>query len=274
MMSCVKKFYFVSCIALLAIIFAGYADSASAADVSLKDKTFKLAMNATFKPYEFSTPDGGFEGFDVDILQYIADTLGFKFTIDDMDFNGLVGALSSGRADFVISGISPTEERLKVLDASTSYFYPTIAIVSLQTKPFLTSDELNGHKVATVFGTTYEEQTQAFPGVEVIPINDTTAVIQELLNGRVDAAVLDGCQSAEFVKMHPDKIEFHLLPIQLNLEDSYAILFPKGSPNLAPINAVLEEMLKNGAIDKLIEKWFGDDYLVGYKKGLQEIGVK
>lgn len=265
----VKKGCILLGAALCIAVIVGSASFAWAADDSMRGKTFRLAINATFRPFESATPDGGFEGLDIDILNHIADTLGFKVEFHDMDFSGLVGALSSGRADFVISGISPTEERLKFLDASISYFYPTIAIVSRKSKPYSTPEALKGLKVAVPFGTTYEAQAQKFEGVEVVPINDTTAVVQELLNERVDAAVLDGCQSAEFAKLHPGQIEFRLLPVEMDRENSYAILFPKDSPYVAPMNAVLEEMLKNGEVDRIIEKWLGADYLDNYKKGLQ-----
>ncbi|GHS96779.1 basic amino acid ABC transporter substrate-binding protein [Synergistales bacterium] len=265
-----KKVCIVSSLVLfvMGVTCVVLSPSSEAAEGALKGKTLRVAIEAAFAPFESATADGGFEGLDIDILNAIAERLGFDVEISDMAFEGLVGALNSGRADFVISGISPTTERKKIIDASTSYFYPTIAIVSRTESPYPTVESLNGHKVAVPFGTAYEARATSFPGVTVAPINGTTAVLQELLSTRVDAAVLDGCQAAEFLKMYPDKIEFHLLPIEQDIENSYAILFVKNSEYLKPIDAVLVDMLNDGTVDKIIEKWLGSEYLVNYKAGL------
>jgi len=254
------------------LVFAAMSCSAFAAE-DLNGKTLRLALNSTFVPFEFITEDGDFDGFDIDIVNRLAEKLGFNMEISDMIFDGLIGALVSGRADFVISGISPTTERLKVVDATISYFYPTIAIITQQGNNFPTPESLSGHKVGTSFGNTYEAQARAWPGVEVVALNTMTDVLQELLSSRIDAAVMDGCQSAVFTKMYPDKLKFTLLPIELNIEDSFAVLFPKNSPYREPINAALTEMLKNGEIDTLIEKWFGADYLANYREEMKQAGL-
>jgi polar amino acid transport system substrate-binding protein len=204
------KLGFGICLALLTVVTCALPIWAAPAN-SLEGKTLRLAVNATFAPFESATENGGFEGLDIDVVNRLAEKLGFSLEITDLEFAGLVGALTSGRADFVISGISPTPERLEHLDASISYFYPTIAIMSRKAAAYPTVESLNGHKVAVPFGTSYEKEAETFPGVEIVPITGTPSVIQELRNTRVDAAVLDGCQAAVFAGMYPD-LEFHLLP--------------------------------------------------------------
>ena len=105
-----KALLFCCAVLLAAGMLAGCA---SAADKPLAGKHFKLAMNATFAPFESVSikSDGKSEivGFDVDLLNAMAADLGFTYEIKDMEFKGLIGELHSGRADFVISGLSPTE---------------------------------------------------------------------------------------------------------------------------------------------------------------------
>ncbi|MDR1732351.1 MAG: ABC transporter substrate-binding protein [Synergistaceae bacterium] len=256
------------CVASLLVVLAASCAFAAPAD-ALKGKTLRLAINATFAPFESATQGGGFEGLDIDIVNRLAEKLGFKLDISDMEFAGLVGALTSGRADFVISGISPTPERLERLDASSSYFYPTIAIISRKAAPYPTIESLNGRKVAVPFGTSYEKRAETFPGVTVSPINGTPAVVQELRNTRVDAAVLDGCQAAVFAGMYPE-LEFHLLPLEMTRETSYAILFPKGSELREPIDAALKEIVDSGELYKMIEKWMGAAYLADYRERITQ----
>src|SRR6056297_2127632 len=99
----------------------------------LEGEKLVLAINATFPPFEsVEVVDGEtkFIGMDVDLVEKLSEKLGFSYEITDMAFAGLVGAIQSGRADFVCSGISPTAERLKNIDFSISYYYPGIAAVS------------------------------------------------------------------------------------------------------------------------------------------------
>jgi polar amino acid transport system substrate-binding protein len=232
----------------------------------------RLAINATFAPFESVTVNEGkeeFEGIDIDIANYLAETMGFEIEITDMTFDGLIGSLTSGRSDMVISGISPTQERLQNVDFSTSYFWPSIAIISRVNEPYDTPESLDGKKVAVPFGTSYETKAQTFPGVEIVSITGTPSVIQELKNARVEAAVIDGCQAAEFVKIHPD-LQFTLLPIEKIMEDSFAIAFPKNSPLTPVFNEALQEMMDNGELDKIIVKWLGETYLADYKAGLAQ----
>ncbi|MCR4436041.1 MAG: transporter substrate-binding domain-containing protein [Clostridiales bacterium] len=236
----------------------------------LEGKKLVLAINATFAPFESVkvTPEGKteFQGIDIDIANSLADKLGFQMEITDMAFAGLIGALTSHRADFVISGISPTKERLNSVDFTTSYFYPSIAIISRKDSPFKTADELNGKKVAVPFGTSYEAKAKAMKGTNVIAIDGSPAVIQELKSKRVDAAVIDGCQAAEFVKQNPE-LEYHLLPNEHLLEDSFAIATPKNSELTPILDKAIKEMMANGELDKIVAKWLGEDYVKEYKAG-------
>jgi polar amino acid transport system substrate-binding protein len=229
-----------------------------------------LAINATFAPFEsVKINEGGeseFEGIDIDIANKLAEKLGFEMEITDMAFSGLIGALTSNRADFVISGISPTEERLKNVDFTTSYFFPSVAIISLKENAINEESELAGKKVAVPFGTTYEIKAKSIEGTEVVSIDGTPAVIQELNNKRVDAAIIDGCQAAEFVKQNPD-LQYSLFPVERVIEESFAIATPKDSELLSSLDEALKEMMENGELDEIIAKWLGEEYLEEYKLG-------
>lgn len=236
----------------------------------LQGKKLTLAINATFAPFESVKINGEgkteFEGVDIDIANHLAEKLGFEMEITDMAFAGLIGALTSNRADFVISGISPTEERLKNVDFTTSYFFPSVAIISRKESAYKDESELNGKKVAVPFGTTYEIKAKSIEGVEIASIDGTPAVIQELKNKRVDAAIIDGCQAAEFVKQNPD-LQYSLFPVERVIEESFAIATPKDSELLPTLDEALKEMMENGELDKIISKWLGEEYLKEYKLG-------
>ena len=65
------------------------------------------------------------EGFDVDLNQALADKLGYTFELDDMDFTGLIGSITSKRCDYIISALSSNEKRKKVVDFSQGYYAVT-----------------------------------------------------------------------------------------------------------------------------------------------------
>lgn len=239
----------------------------------LEGKKLVLAINATFAPFEsVKISDEGetqFQGIDIDIANHLSEKLGFEMEITDMAFAGLIGALTSKRADFVISGISPTETRLESVDFTRSYFFPSIAIICRSEDPYKTGSELNGKKVAVPFGTSYEVKAKSLEGTDVIAIDGTPAVIQELKNKRVDAAIIDGCQAAEFVKQNPE-LEYHLFPIERKMEESFAIATPKGSELTPILDNALKEMMENGELDSIISEWLGEEYFNQYKVGVQE----
>lgn len=92
-------------------------------DVERKNGTLVMATNAAFPPYEYYA-DGSSKkiiGIDADIAQAIADKLGMKLEISDMEFDSIIVAVQSGKADIGIAGMTVTEDRLKNIDFSDAY---------------------------------------------------------------------------------------------------------------------------------------------------------
>lgn len=231
----------------------------------LAGEHLNLAVNATFPPFESvvlneETGESEIVGLDIDIANALADRLGFTFEVTDMEFNGLVGALQSGRADFVLSGISPTEERKESVDFTEDYFYPKTSIMCKKGENIASLDELKGKTVSASFGTTYEALAKTVEGTTVTSLNSTPLVIQELVNERVDAAIIDASQAAEFLKAQPT-LEYHVLSEkEVPPDDSYAIACPKGSDLVGYFNTALAEMKESGEMDELVAKWMGDGF--------------
>lgn len=238
----------------------GKKSANTAADKKSSDKpALVMSTNATFPPFESVDTSNGTKkivGLDIDIANEIAKNLGFTYTVKDMAFSGIVGSLMAGRGDFAISGMSPTPERLKNVDFSDPYFYPRNAIVANKGSNYTSADKLVGKKIAVPFGTTYENDAKKIQGATVVPLDGSPAVIQELNNKQVDAAILDGAEAVEFIKKNPG-LEMHLMP---KTEDCFAIAFPKGSKWVKPFNQELKKMKENGTLDKLIVKWLGEEY--------------
>ena len=92
----------------------------SPADVDRSNGTLTMATNAAFEPYEYY--DGGdVVGIDVDLAQAICDKLGYELKVEDMEFDSIIAAVQSGKADFGAAGMTVTEDRLKNIDFTDTY---------------------------------------------------------------------------------------------------------------------------------------------------------
>lgn len=284
MKSKIMKMFALFCsISICVLVFAGCGSSASvsssdsSSDSSsasssntsakvLSGKKYKIALNATFAPFESVSVDSsgktGYVGFDIDVINAMAKDLGFTYTVDNMDFNGLVGALQSGRDDFVISGISPTEERKKSVDFTEPYFTCKTAIIERKGGKLVSTSDLKGKKIAASFGTEYETLAKE-SGAVVSSMNSSTLVMQELLNDRVDGAILDASQASVEVKQYSN-LEYHVIPSKQlgdSVSNEFAIACPKDSPLVGTFNKELKKLNNDGTIKKLIIKWMGKAYL-------------
>ena len=109
----------ICCIAL-ALVMALSTVGLFASCAKEKEKTLVMATNANFPPYEYK--DGAaFAGIDVELAQAIADKLGMKLEIQDVEFGAIVAGVESGKYDIGMAGMTVTEDRKKQVSFSTTY---------------------------------------------------------------------------------------------------------------------------------------------------------
>jgi len=217
-----------------------------------------LVTSADYPPYEFRETATGNQiiGFDIDIAKYITKELGYQLEIKDTDFSGLIPALQSRRADFVMAGMTPTEERKKNIDFSDIYYEAKNTIVAKKGSNLTKPEDLTGKKVGVQLGTIQEKEAKKFKGITLVALNKTGELILEIKSNRIDAAILEDTIAKGFVTSNPD-LEFNTIP---NTEAAgSAIAFPKGSPLVADFNRVLQQMKTSGELERLVNKWFGDN---------------
>ena len=215
-----------------------------------------MVTSADYPPYEFrDTASGNNEiiGFDVDIAKYITKELGLELSITDTDFNGIIPALQSKRADFAMAGMTPTAERKKNVDFSDLYYDAKNTIVSLKGSNLTTPADLSGKEVGVQLGSTQETAAKEFKNVKLKSLNKTSEIIQEVKAKRIEAAIIEDTIAKGFIANNPD-LEFTTIPNAG--EAGSAIAFPKGSARVADFNRILAQMKQSGEIDRLIKKWF------------------
>ncbi|MGB3137103.1 MAG: transporter substrate-binding domain-containing protein [Nodosilinea sp.] len=222
-----------------------------------------MATSADYPPYEFVETAGGTEeivGFDVDIARHITTELGYELEITNIDFSGLIPALQADRADFVMAGMTPTEERKENVDFSDIYYDAKQTIVFPSSEAITGPADLGDKTVGVQLGSIQEELgndlAASTPGMELSPLNRINEIVQELKSGRIDAAIIEDTVAKGFLANNPD-----LTSVEIPEEGPVgsAVAFPQDSELTSEFNRVLAEMESSGKMEELINKWFGDE---------------
>ncbi len=219
-----------------------------------------VACDTSFPPFEFKDPaTGTHTGFDVQLWDAIAKKIGVEYTLQPMDFNGIIPGLQSNQVDVGIAGITIKPERSKVVDFSDPYYNAGILIlVKAGNTSIKDIKDLKGKVVATKLGTTSADFVKANCGakeVKLFPNSD--AMFMELVAGGADAVMFDSPVIGDYVRKAPKGQVEVVGPLYQG--QSYGIAFPKGSALVAKVNAALKELRANGEYRTLYVKWFGSE---------------
>ena len=242
---------------MICSMFAGCGSKSSEGLKTVEPGKLIMSTNAAFPPYEMTTDDGGFEGIDVEIAAAIAEKLGLELVIDDMDFDAAQLAVQQGKSDICMAGLSVTEDRQLVMDFSVTYA-KGVQVVIVKEGSDVTMDNLGEKMIGTQRGTTgyiYASDSPENGGYgedHVIAYDNGITAVQALINGQVDCVIIDNAPAQEFVASNPG---LALLEGQWVVED-YAIGLNKNNPELTEaINEILAEMLADGTIQAIIDKY-------------------
>jgi polar amino acid transport system substrate-binding protein len=210
-------------------------------------------------PWEAKNEKGEFEGFEVDLAKAIAKKLNRDLDLQDLGFQALFAATSSGRIDLAISTITITAERLKTQAFTQPYYDSDMALAAAETTPLKTVTDVKGKTLgalATSTGETWIRANMEKYGIAGIKTYNTQQdLLLDTRNGRVDGAISDlaGMQFT-FQKMPGMKIVE-----RIKTGDQYAMMMRKGSPLLEPVNNAISELKQDGTLAALHKKWLGAD---------------
>lgn len=223
---------------------------------SEEDKVLEMGTSAEFPPFESRDASGEFVGFDIDMANRIAEEMGYELKITDMKFDGLIGALQNDRVDMVIAGMSATDARKENVDFSTEYHFSGEMFVTPKDSDVKTLEDLEGKTVGVQLGTIQEEGANAIieeEGInfELKALDDSGALIQEILSGRIDAAYMD----KEVAKGYIEAQDLGAFDDPTTSSPGMAVAFPKDSELVEEVNAVLAEMEESGEMEELKKKW-------------------
>ena len=220
-----------------------------------------MSTNATFPPYEM-VADGegvngsGFEGIDIEIAYALADKLGLELVIDDMDFDAALMAVQNNSADMMLAGLSYSEERDEVVDFSDPYA-TGVQVVIVKEGSGVTMDNLGEYMIGTQRGTTgfiYASDTPENGGYgedHVIGYDSGVTAVQELINGTIDAVIIDKQPAEAYVAANPDA---GLTILDGNwVEEDYCLAVDEGNTALLDaLNTAMNELKSDGTLDAIV----------------------
>ena len=255
-----KKLLVVLVTLLMVLCLAGCGNKQEAAQTEEK-KTLFMATEATFQPYEFYEGEE-IVGIDVEIAKAICDKLGYGLEVVDVAFDSIIPGIMEGKYDFGLAGMTVTDERKEQVNFSDSYATGVQVVIVNEDSEIATVDDLFGDKnytVGTQTGTTgflYATWDIADAGLGTVKdYMKTTDAAQALVNKQIDCILLDN-EPAKAIVANNEGLK--ILDTEYAVEE-YAIALAKENTELLnEMNTVLNELINDGTVDKILKKYIGD----------------
>ena len=227
---------------------------------SFGEKKLYVGTNAEFKPYEYLEGDK-IVGFDIELMEAMAEEMGYIVKWNNMTFDGLLPALQMGKIDAVIAGMSPTPERVKAVDFGKPYLnFKTghAVIVRENETEIVKNEDLNGKKVGAQLGTKQEDLAKGF-GAEIVRYDSFTGALLALKQNKVQAVVLDEQSAEKYLKtMSGVKVT----DVIYDTDPGESVAVKKGNTKLLDeFNNAFDKVVESGKYDELLKKYFPEKLL-------------
>lgn len=265
----------ISVLLLIVMVFALFTGCSANSDIknstddntnqSPSDDTTKekivMYTNAEFAPFEYFEGQN-IVGVDIDIANEIANSLGKELVVEHLDFDSLLPAIITGKADFVAAGMTITPERQEEVDFSIPYVDSVQNIIYKKEAELKNMEDLKGKVIGVQLGTTgdlaisdainTEGGELNGSGAEVKMYSNALEASQDLMAGRLDAVIIDKLPAEEIVKNNSDKLGTDNFG---EIGEYYGIAVKKGNTELLKaINSTLEKLLEENKVEEFIDK--------------------
>lgn len=216
-----------------------------------------MATTADYPPYEWHLiKDGKDEvvGFEIDIAKAVAEELGVTLSIKDMDFDGLIPALSTGKVDMVLAGMNPTPKRAESVDFTDIYISQNdvVLIRKEDADKYNSKESLKDAKWATQKSTIQEDfLKEEFADSYLQSVGKWGTAILSLNTGKVDAILMVDNVANRYAKEN-DKLMVANLDIESTPNEAAIAVAKNNEAFLTKLDEILDGMKESGKIDQLI----------------------
>ena len=245
--------------ALILVMVLALAACGSSKPATSESKTLILGTSADYAPFEFMYPNEEgklvYGGIDVDVAKYIAEYNKMELKVENMGFDYLLASLQKGDFDIVIAAMEVSEDRLKSADFSDPYYtdYPPMVLVkAANASDYTSTDSFAGKYVGAQTATTKEGIVKDdLTGANLVSLQNVNDMVNQLVNDKVDAIVLDGAVALQFAASNSD---LAVADVDLGEAYPYCVAVAKGDPKglLPGINAAIADMIKNDKVTEFI----------------------
>ena len=260
-----KKFAKISAlflaVAMTATCFASCGKSEDKKDDGKAEgKTWVIATDTVFKPFEYTDASGNFVGIDVDIVAAIAEDQGFEYKLNSLGWDASIAACQAGQADAMIAGASITEKRKSTgWIFSDGYYTATQCMAVAPDSTIASFENLRGKTVAVKNGTegkTYAESLKDQYGFEITILEDSPTMYQAVVGGQAAACFEDTPIMKASIK---DGVDLKIVDGSENEGSPYglAVFSSDKKEILDMFNAGLKNIKANGKYDEIISKYLG-----------------
>ena len=245
------------CIALGSICAVSFAQG----------KDLKVAIDPTYEPFTFKTADGKPTGFDVDVASALCEQIKRKCVFVEQVWDSMIPGLQAKKYDVIISSLSITADRLKVIDFTDKYYNTPSRVVVKKTVSYTGPASLKGKKIGVLKGSTQEKYAMGelkTVGVEVIPYEAQDQVYLDIKSGRLDGTVADFVEVNGGFLSKPEGKDYALVGPELYTEKYFGtgigIGLRKGDAALKKeLNTAIKAIRSNGTYTKVNDKYFKFD---------------
>ena len=229
------------------------------ADANNGDKdVYTVATDNAYPPFEFIDEETDeLDGFDVELVKTLADKVGIEIEIQQLEFDGIVAGVGSGKFDIGIAGMTITDERKENIDFTQPYYEAGLILATEESNDEIESiDDVDGKKIATRVGSTSENYLEDNTEANIEAFPEIVEAYQVVLQKKVDAVLYD-LPNVQYYSNKETGGKLKTVGEKLTGED-YGIAFPKGSELRDDFDDALTEIKEDGTYGDMYEKWFGE----------------
>ena len=223
-----------------------------------------VGLDDNFPPMGFKDENNEIVGFDIDLAKEATKRLGREVEFKAIDWSSKEAELKSGRVNVLWNGLDITDKRKENMLFSDPYMDNRQIIFVKKGATGITDEQsLAGKTVGTQSASTAEEYIDGSDFFknkvkEVKKYSDFVSAFMDLENGRVDAVIDEEIVGRYYMSKHPDTID--AVDVAVGPVSQFGIAFAKDNQKLRDdVQKVLDEMVKDGTVAKISEKWFGKD---------------
>lgn len=256
-----KLLSLVLVLSLTLSLFACSSNKVDGAKYSGSKQKIVVALNAAFPPYEYKEGNE-IVGIDPDMTREIGMRLGMDVEFLDIEFDSIIAAIQSGKADIAATGMTVTEDRKNYVRFTDMYQDAVQVIIVKENSQVKTKDDLKGKLIAVQSGTTGDMYcTDDFGDANILRFSKIADGVQALLVDKVDACVVDdqvakACIEEKNKQNNGEKLV--ILP-SVYVEEHYAMALNKNATELYDkVNGALKDMMSDGTLKEIKSRYIND----------------